>query len=267
MAGYSLWGLYDQSHDQSDSGCMHHTYIQNLGKQYWWTYLQRRNGDADVGNGLVDTAGEGEARTNWEGSIDVYTLTHSQSHSDVSDSLRPHGLQPARLLCPWDFPGKNTGVGCHSHLQEIFPIQGSNLSLLHCRQILHHLNHQGSPMYARNMWEAAIEHREPILELCDDLERWNAGRGRLKRVRGYIHIYHYGWLILMYGREHHTIVRQLSSNLKIHRERDRQVEGAGESSLCGASLWKKRDPVHWRQQSWLKQFQIQWKPKVGLSPD
>ena len=29
-------------------------------------------------------------------------------------------------------------------------------------------------MYARNMWEAAIEHREPILELCDDLERWNA---------------------------------------------------------------------------------------------
>ena len=31
----------------------------------------------------------------------------------VSDSLRPHGLQPTRLLCPWDFPGKNTGVGCH----------------------------------------------------------------------------------------------------------------------------------------------------------
>ena len=46
-------------------------------------------------------------------------------------------------------------------------------------------------MYAHNMWEPAIEHREPILELCDDLERWNAGRGRLKRVRGYIHIYHY----------------------------------------------------------------------------
>ena len=35
------------------------------------------------------------------------------SHSVMSDSLRPHGLQPARLLCPWDFPGKNTGVGCH----------------------------------------------------------------------------------------------------------------------------------------------------------
>ena len=34
-----------------------------------------------------------------------------RSHSVVSDSVRPHGLQPARLLCPWDFPGKNAGVG------------------------------------------------------------------------------------------------------------------------------------------------------------
>ena len=36
------------------------------------------------------------------------------SHSVVYDSLWPHGLQPIRLLCPRDFPGKNTGVGCHS---------------------------------------------------------------------------------------------------------------------------------------------------------
>ena len=36
--------------------------------------------------------------------------------SGASDSLRPHGLQPARLLCPWDSPGKNTGVGCHAFL-------------------------------------------------------------------------------------------------------------------------------------------------------
>ena len=35
------------------------------------------------------------------------------SHSVVSDSSRPHGLQPTRLLCPWDFPGRSTGVGCH----------------------------------------------------------------------------------------------------------------------------------------------------------
>ena len=40
------------------------------------------------------------------------------SHSVVSDSLQPHGLQPSRLLHPWDFPGKSTGVGCHCLLQE-----------------------------------------------------------------------------------------------------------------------------------------------------
>ena len=39
--------------------------------------------------------------------------------SAVSASLRPHGLQPTRLLCPWDFPGKSTWVGCHCLLQEI----------------------------------------------------------------------------------------------------------------------------------------------------
>ena len=39
------------------------------------------------------------------------------SHSVMSDSSRPHGLQPTRLLCPWDFPGKSTGVGCHHLLQ------------------------------------------------------------------------------------------------------------------------------------------------------
>ena len=47
------------------------------------------------------------------------------------DSVRPRGLQPARLLRPWDSPGKNTGVGCHFLLQGIFLTQGSNLHLLH----------------------------------------------------------------------------------------------------------------------------------------
>ena len=48
----------------------------------------------------------------------------------MSDSVRHHGLQPTRLLCPWDSPGKNTGVGCHALLQGIFPTQRSNLCLL-----------------------------------------------------------------------------------------------------------------------------------------
>ena len=57
----------------------------------------------------------------------------------------PHELQPPRLLCPWTSPGKNTGGGCHFLLQGIFLTQGLNPSLLHCRQILYHLNHQRSP--------------------------------------------------------------------------------------------------------------------------
>ena len=47
-------------------------------------------------------------------------------------------------FCPWDSLGKNTGVGSHSLLQGLFPTQGLNLSLLHCRQILYRLSHQGS---------------------------------------------------------------------------------------------------------------------------
>ena len=46
---------------------------------------------------------------------------------------------------PWDFPGKNTGVGSHFLLQGIFLTQESNPGLLHCRQILYCLSHQGSP--------------------------------------------------------------------------------------------------------------------------
>ena len=65
------------------------------------------------------------------------------------------GLQPVRLLWPWDFPGKNTRVGCHFLLQGIFPNQGLNQCLwclLHCRWILYLLSHQGST-------ELNIKHR------------------------------------------------------------------------------------------------------------
>ena len=53
----------------------------------------------------------------------------------VAHSQWPHGLQPTRLLCPWNSSGKNTGVGCYSLLQGIFLTQGLNPSLLQCRRI------------------------------------------------------------------------------------------------------------------------------------
>ena len=51
--------------------------------------------------------------------------------------LQPHGLS-TRLLCPWDSPGNDTGVGCHVLLQGIFLTQGLNPHLLYCRGILYH---------------------------------------------------------------------------------------------------------------------------------
>ena len=58
----------------------------------------------------------------WKGN--PFSLIVCVSHSVVSDSLRPHELYPARLLCPWNSPGKNTGVDCHSLLRRIFLTQG-----------------------------------------------------------------------------------------------------------------------------------------------
>ena len=56
----------------------------------------------------------------------------------------PQGLEPTRLLLPWDSPVKNTRVGSHSLFQGIFLTLGLNFGLLHGRQILYHLSHQGS---------------------------------------------------------------------------------------------------------------------------
>ena len=63
-----------------------------------------------------------------------------ESCSVVSNSLRPH-----ELYSPWNSPSQNTGVGSRSLLQGIFPTQGSNPGVLHCRPILYQLSHQGSP--------------------------------------------------------------------------------------------------------------------------
>ena len=59
--------------------------------------------------------------------------------------LRPPGLYPTRLLCPWNFPGKNTGVGCHFLLQEIFLTQGSNSHLPQRHADSLPLSHLGNP--------------------------------------------------------------------------------------------------------------------------
>ena len=62
-----------------------------------------------------------------------------------------------------DSPGKNTRVDCHALLQGIFPTQGSNPGLPHCRWSLYHLNHQGSPVSLGKLWE-----------IVKDREAWRA---------------------------------------------------------------------------------------------
>ena len=62
----------------------------------------------------------------------------------VFNSLQARGLQLTRLLCPWDFPGKNTGVGCHFLVLEIFLTQGLNLHLLHWQADYLLLSYRGS---------------------------------------------------------------------------------------------------------------------------
>ena len=83
--------------------------------------------------------------------LDMYTACVCVC-SALSYSLWPYGLEPTRILCPWDCPGKNIGMGCHFLFQEIFLTQGLNLcflSLLHCKWILYQ-SHRGSPWENHN---------------------------------------------------------------------------------------------------------------------
>ena len=79
----------------------------------------------------------------WTQVRNLNTLSSFQSESEscsvMSDSLRPHGL-----YSPWNSPAQNTGVGSLSLLQGIFPTQGSNLGLPHCRWIPYQLSHRGA---------------------------------------------------------------------------------------------------------------------------
>ena len=76
----------------------------------------------------------------------MHDISESESHSVMSDSLGPHGL-----YSPWNSPGENTGMGSHSLLQRIFPTQGLNPGLPHCRWILYQLSHQGSPKCSKHL--------------------------------------------------------------------------------------------------------------------
>ena len=126
--------------------------------EYWRAETLRKRAD-NPGERLFIVRGHLPRRP--AAAADMLEKCDSVSRSVMSDSLQPHGLQPTRVLCPWNSLGKDTGVGCHALLQGIFATQGSNLGLLYCRQILYHLNHQGS----LNLSKGLIEYQIPVRPL------------------------------------------------------------------------------------------------------
>ena len=92
------------------------------------------------------------------------SLSESESHSITSDSLRPHGLHS-----PWNSPDQNTGLDSLSLFQWIFPTQGLNPGLPHCRQILYQLSHKGSPFTCYHN----VTHQAPLSMEFSRQEYWS----------------------------------------------------------------------------------------------
>ena len=132
---------------------------------------------------------------NWltEGLPPFLPIYVCQVASVMSDSLQIHGPEPTRLLCPWDSPGKNTGVGGHAFLQGIFPTQGLNLhllSLLHWQVVFffffffYHYCHLGIPSSLYDFLTVAVTSDDKLTDLKQHpfiilqfgrLEVWTSG--------------------------------------------------------------------------------------------
>ena len=192
----------------------------------------------------------------------------------MSDSLQLHGVQPAGLLCPWDSPGKNTGMGCHALLQGIFPTQGiksgspslqadslpselpgkpkntgvgslsllqgifltqeSNWGLLHCRQILHQLSHQGSPCLSYDTSQSHVVSK-PVFSIYLDFKVHFLKVSKIGAPNG--HIWKKIMVVLNYNSKY---------KMSIH-ESDAKKLG----SLCTKARRKYRDRVLEEQEKWL----------------
>ena len=142
---------------QEQSGTRHFLYWLSPASLVWGICLLPLKTTAPSGNSPHSLQYSGSL------SIDIFRPQRCVSLSAMSDSLRPHGLQPARLLSPWDSPGKNIEMGCHALIQGIFPTQGSNQHLLH---LLHW--QAGSlppepPVKPTGMARSPLEYYSPML--------------------------------------------------------------------------------------------------------
>ena len=108
----------------------HHLYVESK-KWYKGTYAQNRNRLTDIEKTKQSERAyvcrRGKEVRHKSGVQHQHTCVHACSvHSAVSTSLWPHGQWPTSLLCPQNFPGKNTWMDCHFLLQGIFSTQRSN---------------------------------------------------------------------------------------------------------------------------------------------
>ena len=115
--------------------------MMKLKLQYFGHLMQRTDSlEKTLMLGEIEGKRRGQQRMRWldgiTNSMDIYVYV-CQSHSVVSESLQPH-----ELYSPWNSPGQNTGVASCSLLQGIFPTQGSNPGLPHCRRVLYQLSHR-----------------------------------------------------------------------------------------------------------------------------
>ena len=112
----------------------------------------------------------------------------AKSESEVAQSCltlcNPMDCMQPKLLCPWDFPGKSTGVGCHFLLQGIFPTQELNPGLPHYKQMLYHLSHQGNQYFCWRSNILATWYEEPThLDAEKDWKQKEKGTAEDEMVR------------------------------------------------------------------------------------
>ena len=88
-------------------------------------------------------------------------------------------LEPTSLFCPWNSPGKNTGVGCLFLLQGIFPTQGLNPGLLHCRWGLYHMSHQACLFFKKQLYTS---YKDTLKSKCQRMLNYNQNNNGCSKI-------------------------------------------------------------------------------------
>ena len=135
----------------------------------------------------------------------------------------PMDCSLARLFHPWDFPGKHTGVGCHFPLQEIFPTQGLNPGLPHCRQMLYHLSHQRKPRQCIKKQGHSFADKGPYSQS-------------------------YGFPVVMYGCESWTIKNWYFLTVVLEKIPDSLLDSKEDQT--SQPLRKSTLNIHWKDWCW-----------------